>query len=175
VLVYSLTKKSCLVAACHDLSIEQYVLLKRPLVRVFNMSSKTAESIIRAYYQALNEKDMISFFDLLADDVIHDVNEGVQEQGKTAFRFFMNRVNRNYDEQISELAIMFDESCNKAAAEFMVEGRYLESEFSLPEANGQYYKIKGGTFFELRDNLIVRVTSYYNLAEWVKQVEQTDY
>lgn len=147
----------------------------RPKVRVLNMSSKIAESIIRAYYQALNEKDMISFFDLLADDVVHDVNEGVQEHGKTAFRFFMNRVNRNYDEQVSDISIMFDESCNKAAAEFMVEGRYLESEFALPEAKGQHYKIKGGTFFELRDNLIVRVTSYYNLAEWVKQVEQTDY
>lgn len=139
------------------------------------MSSKAAESIIRAYYQALNEKDMISFFDLLADDVVHDVNEGVQEQGKTAFRFFMNRVNRHYDEQISDVSIMLDETAEKAAAEFMVEGHYLESEFSLPEAKGQYYKIKGGTFFELRDNLIVRVTSYYNLAEWVQQIEQTDY
>ena len=87
----------------------------------------------------------------------------------------MNRVNRNYDEQISDLVIMFDESRKKAAAEFMVEGRYLESELALPEAKGQYYKIKGGTFFELQDDLIVRVTSYYNLAEWVKQVEQTDY
>lgn len=139
------------------------------------MSSKAAESITRAYYQALNEKDMISFFDLLADDVVHDVNEGVQEQGKTAFRFFMNRVNRHYDEQISDVSIMLDETAEKAAAEFMVEGHYLESEFSLPEAKGQYYKIKGGTFFELRDNLIVRVTSYYNLAEWVQQIEQTDY
>ena len=139
------------------------------------MSSKAAESIIRAYYRALNEKDMISFFDLLADDVVHDVNEGVQEQGKTAFRFFMNRVNRHYDEQISDVSIMLDETAEKAAAEFMVEGHYLESEFSLPEAKGQYYKIKGGTFFELRDNLIVRVTSYYNLAEWVQQIEQTDY
>lgn len=147
----------------------------RPQDRVFDMSSKTAESIIHAYYQALNEKDMISFFDLLSDDVVHDVNEGVQEHGKTAFRFFMNRVNRNYDEQISDVSIMLDNACNKAAAEFMVEGRYLESEFSLPDAKGQYYKIKGGTFFELRDNLIVRVTSYYNLAEWVKQIEQTDY
>ena len=40
----------------------------------------------------------------------------------------------------------------------------------LPEARGQTYRLPGGSFFSLENGLITRVTTYYNLADWLKQV-----
>ena len=58
----------------------------------------------------------------------------------------------------------------KAAAEFIVNGTYLETDEGLPEATGQTYRLPGGSFFTLKDGKIARVTTYYNLADWIKQV-----
>ena len=41
----------------------------------------------------------------------------------------------------------------------------------LPEARGQTYRLPGGSFFDLRDGKIARVTTYYNLADWMAQVK----
>jgi steroid delta-isomerase-like uncharacterized protein len=40
----------------------------------------------------------------------------------------------------------------------------------LPGAAGQTYRIRAGAFFEVRDGLIVRVTNYFNLADWLRQI-----
>ena len=51
-----------------------------------------------------------------------------------------------------------------------VNGTYLETDAGLPEARQQSYKLPAGSFFSLRDGLITRVTTYYNLSDWIKQV-----
>ena len=58
----------------------------------------------------------------------------------------------------------------RAAAEFIVNGTYLKTDPGLPEARGQSYRLPAGAFFTIRDGQIARVTTYYNLAEWVRQV-----
>ena len=58
----------------------------------------------------------------------------------------------------------------RAAAEFVVNGVYLQTDDGLPEARGQTYVLPAGTFFTLRDGRIQRVTTYYNLADWIAQV-----
>jgi len=40
----------------------------------------------------------------------------------------------------------------------------------LPEAKGQKYVLPAGSFFTLRNGKIARVTTYYNLQEWIRQV-----
>ena len=57
-----------------------------------------------------------------------------------------------------------------AAAEYVVEGTYLATDEGLPEARGQTYTLPAGTFFEVRDGRIARVTTYYNLKDWLRQV-----
>ncbi|MEM6679931.1 MAG: isopropylmalate/homocitrate/citramalate synthase, partial [Pseudomonadota bacterium] len=34
----------------------------------------------------------------------------------------------------------------------------------------QTYRLPAGAFLEVRDGLIARVTTYYNLKEWIRQV-----
>jgi steroid delta-isomerase-like uncharacterized protein len=58
----------------------------------------------------------------------------------------------------------------RAAAEFNVHGTYLATDEGLPPATGQTYVLPAGTFFAIRNGLINRVTTYYNLTDWLMQV-----
>ena len=58
----------------------------------------------------------------------------------------------------------------RAAAEFNVHGTYKATDSGLPEAKGQTYVLPAGTFFAIRDGKIARVTTYYNLTDWIAQV-----
>ncbi len=59
---------------------------------------------------------------------------------------------------------------DRAAAEFVVNGTYLATDPGCPEAHGQTYKLPAGSFFTLADGKIARVTTYYNFADWKRQV-----
>ena len=54
----------------------------------------------------------------------------------------------------------------------MVNGTYIDTDTGLPEANGQTYKLPAGSFFEIRDSQIARITTYYNLQDWIDQVKE---
>jgi steroid delta-isomerase-like uncharacterized protein len=56
------------------------------------------------------------------------------------------------------------------AAEFTVVGTYLQADPGMPDARGQSYELAAGAFFELDDGVIQRVTSYYNLRDWLQQI-----
>lgn len=130
------------------------------------MSAQT----IRAYYRAFNARDYDAMLALLADEVIHDINQGAREIGRDRFAAFLTRMDTTYSEQIDELVVLSDDSGSRFAAEFTVIGRYLKSEPGFPEARGQSYSLPAATLFELDDVRITRVTTYYNLSEWLRQV-----
>ena len=46
----------------------------------------------------------------------------------------------------------------------------MSTDEGLPPATGQTYFLRVGAFFELRDGKVARITNYYNLQEWLKQV-----
>jgi steroid delta-isomerase-like uncharacterized protein len=58
----------------------------------------------------------------------------------------------------------------RAAAEYVVEGEYLVTDDGLPPAAGQRYTLPGGAFFTIAGGVITRVTNYYNLQDWLRQV-----
>ncbi|RAI60979.1 ketosteroid isomerase-related protein [Roseicella frigidaeris] len=128
------------------------------------------ERLIRAYYAAFDGGDREAMLALLADDVVHDVNQGPRETGKPAFRAFLAKMDRCYRESIRDLAVMVDATGRRAAAEFTVEGAYLATDSGLPEATGQRYSLPAGAFLEVADGRIRRVTTYYNLPDWIRQV-----
>ena len=131
---------------------------------------QTTIDLITRYYAAFNAGDMTGFLGMLAEDVVHDVNQGGRETGKRAFAAFMQRMNRSYKEEIADLVIMANEDGSRAAAEFTVLGKYLVTDEGLPEAQGQTYRLPAGAFFEVRDGRVARVTNYYNLQDWISQV-----
>lgn len=134
------------------------------------MSSTNAETLIQRYYDAFNDKDVEAFLELLTDDVVHDINQGERETGKAAFRAFLERMNRCYEEKIVDLFVMTNADGTRAAAEFTVLGVYLESDEGLPPAEGQRYSLPAGAFFEIRDGKVARISNTYNLNDWLRQV-----
>ena len=133
------------------------------------MNEKTI-NLIKQYYTAFNNADMDTFLSLLTDDVIHDINQGKREIGKDAFKQFMACMNYNYKEQLVDMVIMATPDGTRAAAEFVVLGKYLQSDEGLPPAQGQEYRLPAGAFFEIRDGKVARITNYYNLQDWIAQV-----
>ncbi|RYD42440.1 MAG: isopropylmalate/homocitrate/citramalate synthase [Verrucomicrobiaceae bacterium] len=127
------------------------------------------KSLIENYYAAFNSGDRDALLELLAEDVVHEVNEGHAETGKDTFRAFLGRMDRSYRETVEELEI-FTGPENRAAAEFYIRGEYLATDEGLPEAKGQTYRLRVGAFFEARLGKITRVTNYYNLRTWLEQV-----
>ncbi len=134
------------------------------------MTEQTRE-LIERYYAAFNAGDMQAFLGMLTEDVVHDVNQGLREHGREAFVAFMQRMNRSYREQIADLVVLAEPSGRRAAAEFTVLGEYLATDAGLPEANGQTYRLPAGAFFDIRDGKVARVTNYYNLQDWLAQVQ----
>ena len=129
-----------------------------------------AETLIRRYYEAFNAGEADGFLSLLTDDVIHDINQSDREIGRPAFAQFVARMTRCYRERIVDLAIMTAASGMRAAAEFTVHGTYLQADEGLPPAHGQTYTLAAGAFFVLREDGIARVSNYYNLLDWLRQV-----
>ena len=127
-------------------------------------------NLIAAYYDAFNRGDREAMLDLLADDVVHDLNQGPRETGKRAFAAFQQRMARCYREQLRDVVVMASPDGSRAAAEYVVHGDYLEADDGLPPANGQKYVLPGGAFFDIRDGSISRISNYYNLEDWLAQV-----
>jgi len=127
-------------------------------------------ALIERYYAAFNAGDSEGMLACLAEDVVHDVNQGARRTGKAAFRTFSAHMERCYAEQLENIVVMADAAGTRAAAEFDVLGTYIETDAGLPPASGQTYRLPAGAFFEVKDGLIARVTTYYNMAAWLKQI-----
>jgi len=129
-----------------------------------------AKALIAAYYDAFNAGRTDDMLALLHDDVEHHVNEGKIRRGRALFAEFNAHMTESYRENLTDMVIMANEAGDRAAAEFVVNGTYLKTDPGLPEAAGQTYRLPAGAFFTLRDGRIARVTTYYNLADWMAQV-----
>jgi steroid delta-isomerase-like uncharacterized protein len=127
-------------------------------------------ALIRRYYDAFNSGDSAGMIACLTDDVIHDVNQGERRTGIEKFRAFNARMDHHYQERLEQIAVMVSKDGTRAAAEFNVNGVYKATDSGLPEATGQTYILPAGTFFAVRDGKIARVTTYYNLTDWLAQV-----
>lgn len=132
----------------------------------------TARALLQDYYDAFNRGDSEAMLACLAEDVEHHVNQGGVRKGRDAFRDFNAHMTRCYRERLEDLVLMVSDDGTRGAAEFTVHGEYLASDEGLPPARGQTYTLPAGTFFAIRDGKISRVTTYYNLQDWIAQVSR---
>lgn len=134
------------------------------------MSSATTVALIESYYRMFNAGDIDGMLSLMTSNIAHDINESLRESGAPAFKSFLARMNEHYAETASELCVMTDTKGVRASAEFMIDGIYKKTATGLPPAHQQRYRLPVGAFFEIEHDKISRVTNYYNLAEWIRQV-----
>ena len=134
------------------------------------MTRAESEDLIRRYYAAFNAGDAKGMLALVTDDIEHRVNEGGVRRGRDAFAEFCGHMGVSYRERLEDMVIFASEDGSRGAAEFTVHGTYLQTDPGLPEAHGQTYILPAGAFFDLKDGRISRVTTFYNLADWIRQV-----
>ena len=127
-------------------------------------------SLVTRYYNAFNAGDAAGMMACVTDDIEHRVNEGDHRLGKEKFAEFCAHMGVSYREQLKDMVIFANDDGSRAAAEFVVHGEYLQTDPGLPEAKGQKYILPAGAFFDLREGKIARVTTFYNLKDWVAQV-----
>ena len=131
-----------------------------------------ATETIKTYFDFFNKGNNDGMISLLHDDVVHEVNQGDTRKGLPLFKEFMKHMDTCYKENLRDIVIMANpNSKERASAEFIVEGTYLKTDKGLPEARNQKYSVRAGTFFELKNGKISRITTYYNLPEWIKTVQ----
>ena len=135
-----------------------------------NRRQDRATELVLTYYTAFNRGDWEGMLALLTDDVAHDLNQGNRETGREAFATFLSRMDASYREQLRDIVVLATLDGQRAAAEYVVHGEYHSTDEGLPPASGQKYVLPGGAFFEIRDDRIARVTNYYNLQDWIAQV-----
>lgn len=134
------------------------------------MTNSATKTLINAYYTAFNAGSPEGMLACVAADVEHRVNEGGIRHGREKFAEFCSHMGVSYRETLMDIEIFVNDAGTRAAAEFVVHGEYLKTDPGLPEAVGQRYILPAGSFFDIRDGKIARVTTFYNLNDWIAQV-----
>lgn len=127
-------------------------------------------ALIRRYYDAFNAGNPEGMLACLTEDVEHRVNEGPHRIGRAKFAEFCGHMHGRYRETLTDIVIFATDDGSRAAAEFTVNGEYRQTDPGLPEARGQRYVLPAGGFFDIRDGRIARLTTFYNLHDFVRQV-----
>ena len=134
------------------------------------MTRARTVALIDRYYAAFNAENPAGMLDCVTEDVEHRVNEGGTRRGKALFAEFCAHMGVSYRERLDGIVVFATEDGTRAAAEFVVHGEYLQTDPGLPEARGQRYVLPAGAFFDIQDGRIARISTFYNLADWVRQV-----
>jgi len=132
-------------------------------------ADRTSALVLR-FCAAFNRADVDGMLDCVADDVVHDVNQGERESGKAAFRSYLEHHVHNYREEWRDVVVMSVDDGTRAAAEFCVQGSYQHSAPGLPEAHGQRYVLTAGIFFAINQGKIVRIPPFYNQHDRRSQI-----
>lgn len=126
--------------------------------------------IVKAYYAAFNARNWNNMLDLVDENIVHEPNQGTPRIGKTLFKSFMQHMDDSYEETLKDMVFFVGEADGRIAAEFVVHGIYKKGEAGLPEAHGQSYILPAAAFLEVKNEKITRVTTYYNLEQWIALV-----
>ena len=129
-----------------------------------------SHDLIARYFTAFNAEDAAGMIACLSQDIAHHVNEGQVRIGTEKFGAFLTHMQRCYTEELTDMVIFCSEDGSRAAAEYIVNGTYKATDSGLPEARGQTYRLPAGSFFSIDGGKITRVVTYYNLADWTRQV-----
>jgi steroid delta-isomerase-like uncharacterized protein len=136
------------------------------------MPADAALATLARYYAAFNAQSPEAMLAEVTDDIEHRVNEGQIRRGRALFAQFCAHMGVSYREELRDIVLFATPDGRRGAAEFVVHGTYLQTDPGLPEARGQTYVLPAGAFFDLREGRISRVSTFYNLSDWVAQVSR---
>ena len=127
-------------------------------------------SLIQEYFRLINTSEWTLASELLADQVLHDINQGPRVIGREPFYKYLVEMGRYYEERVSELQILISDDGLRGSVEYYITGRYKKTHGTLPKANGQLYEGYHGVFFEVDGSLISRFSHYFNFQSFLEQI-----
>lgn len=130
----------------------------------------SALDIVKTYYNHFNNQNWEGMLSLLDPAIRHEPNQGDVRIGLDKYREFLQMMDDCYQENLSDMVFLSDESGTRFACEFVVNGIYKKGD--EPPAHNQPYVLPAGAFLEVREGRITRVTTYYNLPLWIKLVSE---
>jgi len=128
-------------------------------------------AMLNSYFQFLNEKNWQAACSLMAEQVLHDVNQGDRVIGVEPLFKYHEEMARYYQQTYSDWHILVSADGKRASAEFYVDGKYLKTHGMLPPGYGQQYELPQGIFFEIEDGKISRLTHYFNVQSFIEQIK----
>lgn len=136
------------------------------------MTPLTALEIVQQYYLYFNHKDWTGMLSLLDNEVRHEPNQGEPRIGIQKFTGFLQMMDDSYDEHLTDMVFFTEPTGTRVACEFIVNGIYSKGEEGMPEAHGQKYVLPAASFLEVKNGKIVRVSTHYNVNQWIKLVSE---
>ena len=131
----------------------------------------STRNLIQTFLNAVAAGDRDGMIAQVSDGLVHDINQGGERRiGKDRFSAYTARMQHHYAESIRDVIIMVSDDGTRAAAEYNLEGRYVQTEDGLPPACGQTYSLPAAMFFAVNGDSIERITTYYNLTDWLTQI-----
>lgn len=131
-----------------------------------------SEEVVQTYIESFNTGNREKMFSTVDSNVSHEVNQGEIRVGISQFKEFMKHMDDCYKETLKDIVILTNPHFpERVSVEFTVEGNYLKTDSSLPPARNQFYAIRAGSFFEVKNSKISRITTYYNLPKWINIVK----
>lgn len=124
-----------------------------------------ARDLVMRYYTAYNAENWQTCLSLLSPDVVHDHPKG-RESGKLSFeRSVFQAVCCRL--QFSNISICASQSGRQAAAKYTILHRYLNTAPEMIQGSIPSHHLQGRSFFDVKGGLIRRITTYFDLKEWM--------
>lgn len=136
-----------------------------------NAANTASGMLVQKYYDTLLVQDLDGFLALLADNVVHEINQGPTEVGKNLFKPFMEKQFSSGKINIKDLIILTSPDGKYASSRFICSGNYNVAQTGAPIAKGQHWEVPVVSFFKIDNGKITHVAVYYNSNEWQKQLK----
>ena len=130
---------------------------------------KAVEEKVRAYYDAMDQRDVSSMLALWADDGVEDVVPIGVIRGREELRAFLSELFAAMPDARTTVTrvIAGEQDC---AVEWRLEGTFDGSPFMGIEPTGSRVELREVSVMELKDGEIVGITAYFDGASYARQI-----
>ena len=120
-----------------------------------------SRQLVLRYFDAINNQELDALSLLTSEDVLHDLQASDRRVGQQDLMEFFSQAYARCREHVFDIEVMVSVDGHRAAAEFTVLGIPLSGgEHGAAFGTGQTCRLHGGTFFEIRDDRIARISNY---------------
>src|SRR5215210_6341676 len=130
---------------------------------------KAVEEQVRAYYEAMDNRDVDAMLALWADDGVEDIVPIGVVRGREELRAFLSELFAAMPDARTTITrvIAGEQDC---AVEWRLEGTFTGSPFMGLEPTGSRVELREVSVVELKDGEIVGITAYFDGASYARQI-----